>query len=85
MFTGRLVLDVWRGSEYASVAVLNNVLPILPFEIFFLKCLQLKLIQLLVLWIFKKFFFMNNVISNNKARPHKRQKHNVFEKQFSLF
>ena len=35
MFTGRLVLDVWRGSKYASVAVLNNVLPILSFVIFF--------------------------------------------------
>ena len=33
---------------------------------------------------FSKIYYTNNAISNNKARPHKRQKHNIFAKQFSL-
>ena len=37
MFVGRFVLDFWRGSEYNSVAVLKNFLPIQSFAIFFFE------------------------------------------------
>ena len=33
---------------------------------------------------FFKIYYINNAIFNNKARPHKRQKNNVFAKQSSL-
>ena len=35
MFAGRFVLDFWRASEYTSVAVLKNFLPIKSFANFF--------------------------------------------------
>ena len=88
MFVGRFVLDVWTGTEYASVAVLKNFLPIQSFATFFFfllfEVLAIETDSTISSLEFSKIYYTNNAISNNKARPHKRQKHNIFAKQFSL-
>ena len=85
---GRFVLDVWTGTEYASVAVLKNFLPIQSFGTFFffssIEVLVIETDSTISSLEFSKTYYTNNAISNNKARPHKHQKHNIFAKQFSL-
>ena len=83
MFGGCFVLDVWRGTEYASVTVWKKFLPIFFFFLFF-EMLVIETDLTISSLEFFKTYYINNFISNNKARFHKRRKHNVFENQFFL-
>ena len=77
MFAG-CFLDVWRGSEYASVAVLTkfSLIQLFPicFVLFFFEVLVIETDLNNSSLKFFKIYYINNDISNNKACPHKHQK-----------
>ena len=68
---------------HISFVSLNKFSPILVVGNFVLSACKRNRFSYLFSGIFK-IYYKNNVISNNKIHPHKRQKHNVFAKQFSF-